>query len=173
MLERLNQNRFFKAFIRIQDSLLVVCNLSSAIIVVFNVVMRYILKKDLMGSEEILTILMIWMYCVGGAYGSYEGSHITADILSSYVKNENSLKILKFIQELVSVLVLSVVTVQVWKYLQWSLSIGAISTTLKIPMIIPQSSLGVGFTLMLVFHLLRLIDAVYSIFKRNIDEEAK
>ncbi len=163
IIDRLNQNRFFRWFLKIQDIILVVCNLGSACVVVYTVILRYFLKKDFIGADEILVILMIWMYCVGGAYGSYEGSHITADILSSYMKDEKKQKILVIFQQLVSIFVVAVMTFFIWKYLGWSFAKKGLSTTLKYPLVIPQSALGVGFTLMLIFHIIHFIDAITSL----------
>lgn len=173
LMKKLEQNFVFKAFLKLQSFLLIVCNLGSAFIVVFNVFMRYVLRVDFFGMDEVLLILMIWMYCIGGAYGSYEGSHITADILGSYIKDEKKLKILKVIQNLVSILVLVIMTFYVWKYLSWSFQKGGRSTALKYPLIIPQLSLGIGFTLMLIFHGIHFIDAIFSLFHKGSEQEVE
>lgn len=171
LIDRLNQNRLFKWFLKLQDIILVVCNLGSACVVVYTVILRYFLKKDFIGADEILVILMIWMYCVGGAYGSYEGTHITADILSSYMKDEKKQRILAIFQQVVSIFVVAFMTYFIWKYLGWSFSKKGLSTTLKYPLIIPQSALGVGFTLMLIFHVIHLIDDIHALFSMKKTEE--
>jgi len=59
--------------------LLTVC-ISSATIA------RYCFNKDLFGYEEWVKIFAFWLYFIGSAYGAFEGTHISADLVQSYCK---------------------------------------------------------------------------------------
>lgn len=61
-------------------SLLLTIAISSATIA------RYCFNKDLLGYEEWIKVFAFWLYFMGSAYGAFEGTHISADLVQSYVK---------------------------------------------------------------------------------------
>ena len=46
------------------------------------VILRYGFQADLFAYNEWLLIICFWLFFMGGALGTYEGSHINADLLS-------------------------------------------------------------------------------------------
>ena len=50
--------------------LLMISGVLLIVVITISVFMRYVLKSALFGSEEILALLAIWLYWIGGAYGS-------------------------------------------------------------------------------------------------------
>ena len=67
--------------------LLMISGVLLIVVITISVFMRYVLKSALFGSEEILALLAIWLYWIGGAYGSYEDSHIYADKTGKMIRN--------------------------------------------------------------------------------------
>ena len=61
-------------------SLLLTVAISSATIA------RYCFNKDLLGYEEWIKVFAFWLYFMGSAYGAFEGTHISADLVQSYMK---------------------------------------------------------------------------------------
>lgn len=61
-------------------SILLTVSISSATIA------RYCFNKDLFGYEEWIKIFAFWLYFIGAAYGAFEGTHISADLVQSYCK---------------------------------------------------------------------------------------
>lgn len=47
--------------------------------------MRYVFKTDLYGYEEWVKLFAFWLYFSGAAYGALNGTHVSADIVNSYV----------------------------------------------------------------------------------------
>lgn len=138
-------------FILIASSILIIAGVS--LVVLF----RYILKVNLFGMEEIIIIGAFWLYFIGGAYGTYDKSHISADFLSSYVKN---IKIKSSIQLFTSLLTLAICLLYTFwsvEFFQWTYSSGAKTTALHIPVIFSQSAITVGFFLMSFYLLVYLI----------------
>ena len=57
---------------------------------------------------EILALLAIWLYWIGGAYGSYEDSHISADMTGMMIRNERVREIYRMVIRGVTALIAGV-----------------------------------------------------------------
>lgn len=57
-------------------------------------IMRYILEMDLYGYEEWIKIFAFWLYFMGAGYGAFAGTHVSADLVQSYVKEGTFKRIL-------------------------------------------------------------------------------
>jgi TRAP-type C4-dicarboxylate transport system permease small subunit len=115
------------------------------------VLMRYIFQTDLFGIEEIILAVTIWFYFLGGANGSMEDSQICADVLTVLVKNETTrwaLRLFTRVVEMVVLMFFIVLTTQllITNYIRFPTTQG-----LKIPYIVPQMSIWVGFVLMFLY----------------------
>lgn len=123
-----------------------------------SVILRYVLKTDLYGAEEILSLLAIWMYFIGGSYGSYEGSHISAEILPVFIKNKNVMRWFNAAIAAIS-LIVSIYFVR-WGLQYWALTtrLGGKTPGLKIPLWLPRLPLLICFVLMVVYNLYHLVN---------------
>ena len=92
--------RFFipRAFLLFEKTVMIIGCIALTLIICASVVARYFLRANLYGYEEIVTIFAFWVYFMGGAYGAYEGTHISADLVSVYLKEgvlKNTLTLIK------------------------------------------------------------------------------
>ena len=71
-------------------------------IMFFEVVMRYVFAKRLLGYEELARYSMIWLAFIGAAYATRLRSHIKVDILPLIIKDERTLKKAEIIQDFLS-----------------------------------------------------------------------
>ena len=122
---------------------------------------RYILHKDLYGAEEFILIFAFWLYMMGAAYGSFEDSHIQADIVNEYVKNEKIKLRMKLLVSFISTTVCIVINYWAYNYFVWGIVKHARSIAWRIPMVIPQSSILLGFSIMSIYSLVRF----YQVFR--------
>ena len=123
---------------------------------------RYILHQDLYGSEEFILIFAFWLYMMGAAYGSFEDSHIQADIVNEYVKSEKVRDRLNLLVAMISTIVCLVINYWAYNYFVWGIVKHARSIAWKIPMVIPQSSIFLGFSIMSIYSLVKL----YKLFRK-------
>src|SRR5680860_1091045 len=86
---------------------------------------RYILHIDFYSIEEFILIFAFWLYMMGGAYGSFDRSHITADIMSEYIKDEKWKLRLKFIVSLITTIICLIINYWAYHYLVWGIVKGA------------------------------------------------
>ena len=61
---------------------------------VATVVLRYVLKMNLFGMDEIILCFVFWFYFFGGVNGSREDSQIRADVAATLIKNKKAVWIL-------------------------------------------------------------------------------
>lgn len=143
-----------RALVWVNCAVLIVCNIAVMLIVVAAALSRYVLNVDFFGTEEILMIFAFWLYFMGAAYGSYERSHVEADFVETWVGGSPAGRVLRFIRDIVELAVLLVLTYWAFLFIQFAFQRWPISPGWKIPMIVPQSAIFVGFVLM-TLHALR------------------
>ncbi len=165
----LEDTRFWRGFDSVQKVILIVTNLSAALIVACGVFMRYVLHTDFFGQEEVITVVAMWLYFVGGIRGSFEESHIQADIIKTMLHNEKIKKVISISAQVLTVVVLAFLAKWSADYGLWSIKQGATSMGLKIPLIFSQSALAIGFIIMFLLELHRLYRLLFT--KKHKDAE--
>ena len=123
------------------------------------VILRYGFEADLFAYEEWLLIICFWLYFMASALGTYENSHVNADLLNYLTDNER----LKWLR---SVLVCSIELVVTLFAVYWAVLVlrdeiashpyWQATIALKIPFIVPRFALLFGFGLMAFYSALRL-----------------
>lgn len=162
------KGRLWNALLHAQRAILFVASLAIATGIFAVVCMRYILKTDIYGFEELLMIPAFWLYFMGAAYGAYEGSHITAEIVSVYVKDEKLKSVLEATSSLITVCLSALVTYWAVDMVQFALAWNPRTPVFRISMAIPQSSILAGFFLMTVYftgHLILRVRKLVRVFR--------
>lgn len=150
----------WRYMVKCQRFILIVTSIIIVLTITAGVLMRYILKTDLFGIEEIMTLIAMWLYWVGGSYGSYEDSHIKADLCASLIKTERGFKILNIIIHAITVGVLCVLTKWGVEFAIWNIKSGGKTPGWGIPTIASQIPITISFIMMLfysIYHLIRTI----------------
>ena len=133
------------------------------------VIVRYGFGTDLFAYNEWLLIVCFWLYFMGGALGTYDGSHINADLLD-YLTNDFRLRryrklIVTGIELIVSIAIVYWAVLMIYDevnyYPNWQ-----VTPALKIPFLIPRISILLGFILMAFYSALHL----YVLLKSRPDQ---
>lgn len=146
----------WNALLNFQRVVQVLCVLFIVVIISLAVVLRYGFSTDLYGIEEIVVVAAFWLYFIGGSYGSYEDSHIKADLVEVYVSNLRLRCGIRLVACLIETAVTAVLTWWAWGMITWGLEKGARSPGWGIPVVIPQGSILVGFALMTLYSIYHL-----------------
>ena len=160
IMDRIAKNAVFRALLNVQSVVMVITTILAAGIVFVGVFMRYVLKSNFFGQEEILCVIAMWLYWVGGIYGSYEDSHIKGDMLSSAFRSPKAKKGIKLLTFGISFAVTVVFCFWGVDYMAFNLKYKAVTTGLKIPMYYSQLPLLIGFIMMglyTVFNFFRVL----------------
>lgn len=156
----IEETGIWRGLLHVERFILVTTSVLAAGLVAVGVFTRYVLGIDFFGQEEIITVVAMWLYWVGGIYGSYEDSHIKADILATFIPNPKIVKYINVVIMVVSIAVTIVFLSWSFDYVAWSLQSGGKTAGLKIPLILSQIPLTIGFAMMLfysVYHLVRIL----------------
>ncbi|HLR71174.1 MAG TPA: TRAP transporter small permease [Pseudogracilibacillus sp.] len=143
--------------LHMQRVILVICSLLLALGLGLTVIMRYILKIDLFGLEELIVIPAFWLYFIGASFGTYKKSHISAELVSVYIKSKKVKIYIEFLTSLVTTILCFIVSYWSIQFFVWSFLSGAKSSAWKIPQYIPHSAILVGFLLMSLYFIVQFI----------------
>lgn len=63
---------------------------------------RYVVKGDLYGYEEWVKIFAFWLYFLGAAIGSFNRTHVSADLVNAYMPDGKLKDFLAFLKNLIT-----------------------------------------------------------------------
>lgn len=164
IIEKIQKNILFRALLKAETVIMVITSIVAVGVVFAGVIMRYIFQKNFFGQEEILCVIAMWLYWFGGIYGSYEGSHIKGDMLSSMFKSPKTKKAIELVIQGVSFVVILVFCVWGFEYMAFNMKFHAVTTGLKIPLSYSQMPLLIGFILMELY-------TVFNFFRVLLDKD--
>lgn len=150
--------KFLRALVKY---VMILCSIASTGCILYSVILRYIFKSNFYGSDEIILMFAFWLYFMGAVYGSYENSHIKADLMNVYVKNIRIKDFINLAAQLIMIVVNVILITWAWDYFSWGLEKMPLSTGLKIPLVIPQSAVFFGLLLMGFYHIVHFIRNIY------------
>ena len=153
----LTQTSFWKFLHNAIKWLMITGSVVSTTCMVYAVIKRYLFKGNFYGSDEIIMLFAFWLYFMGAAYGSFENSHIKADLLNVYIRNMRIKDGVGLLAQFCTVLVNTVVLLWATRYFALEIRRWGLSTALKIPLVIPKSSVFFGFLLMEFYHVFYLL----------------
>ncbi len=143
----------------VKTAFVCVASLTMAFTFLFVVIFRYGFNADLFAYEEWLLIICFWLYFMASAIGTYENSHVNADLLEYVLKNPK----LRWYRSIAVVLIELIVCIfaiywavlmiqdEIDSYPYWQTTIA-----LKIPFLLPRAAVLVGFFFMGFYSALRL-----------------
>lgn len=157
--EKLEKSLFWSSLTKLLRFGLIVSSILVTLITFASVIARAF-NINLLGYEEILIICAFWLYMIGSVYGSYERSHIKADIVIMMM-NEGKLKDLTaIIRDTLNVILGIIFFLWALQLAQWNLENGQLTPVWRIPVLVSQSSLVFGLGVGSLYHLVYLWDGI-------------
>lgn len=151
--------------LRFEEVCMVICGFFLCISITLMVFFRYILKINSYGLEEIILMFAVWLYFMGGAYGSYENSHVSANIVYFIIKDKKKLKVMAIIKDILTTLLCLTATFLEAQSFLWTLKMNPKSPVHRLPMIIPNFAVLFGLCLMSYYYLVYLVNDFKNIKK--------
>ena len=163
----LTQSLAWKGLSEVIRWLMIACSVISTGCMVYSVVLRYVFKGNFYGSDEVIMLFAFWLYFMGAVYGSYENSHIKADLLNVYIKNMRKKDAVALLGQFLAIVVNTIVLVWAIRYFGSEIAKGGLSTGLKIPLVIPKSAVFFGFLLMEFYHVVYFIKNTLAFIRKG------
>ncbi len=161
----LTQTLFWKLLHKTIKWLMIAASVISTTCMVYAVIKRYLFKGNFYGSDEIIMLFAFWLYFMGAAYGSFENSHIKADLLNVYIRNMRVKDGVNLLAQVLTVAVNTIILIWATRYFSTEIRRWGLSTALKIPLVIPKSSVFFGFLMMEFYHMFYLLRDLYLFFR--------
>ena len=150
-LEEFQKSKLWNGFYTVNGYFISFCGIALTCVIFAAVVMRYCFKLDFFGSEEIILLFAWWMYFLGGIGGSQEDSQIKADMVEVFCSNRFIIDLVKGIAKALESVVFIFCTYLAILMLQTNFVKMPRTTGLKIPYVVSQLPIAIGFFGMAVF----------------------
>ncbi len=125
-------------------------------VITFAAVITRALNINFLGYEEILIICAFWLYMMGTAYGSYENSHIKADVIVVMMPEGIFKSLLALIRNTLSLVLGFVFLLWALQLFQWTIVMETKTPVWRIPVTVSQSSLLFGLIMVTFYNLVYL-----------------
>lgn len=176
--KRKEQCLFDKITTRFFLTVCIISSLTLVLLISTAALGRYVFKFDLRNYEEFVTPLAFWLYFMGAAYGAYEGSHISADVIQAYVKEGTLKKVLISLRTVVTFFITLFFTYYAYDCFMFGL-IGPLGTGFgtpksiawRIPLWIGYLSVFAGLVFMSYYFLRDMIVEIRVLFCGRVDEK--
>ena len=160
-IEIIKNSLLWKLLVSIQKWLMIASSIFVVLIMCAVVVLRYVFRSDLYGIEEIVIIAAFWLYFMGSSYGVYDKSHVKADILPQMMSKKS--------QAFLSVVIRLTVSALCILFTYWSIDMISHSlkymprtTGLRIPIVVSQFSIFVGYFLMSIYSVIYFLEDLFG-----------
>jgi len=131
------------------------------------------------GFEELLILVVMWLYFVGCAYGSYEKSQITADIVEIMMKECFVKEVVRLLRSIVTFTLGAIFMYWAMQLVTWTFTMDTRTPAYRIPVVVGQASVLAGLILVTFYNGVHLYQD-FKVFVRrglkkggNIPTEAK
>ena len=104
------KNIFDKILVGGFSIIIAVCSVVLTLIIAGAASARYIFMVNFYGYEELAVLVAFWFYFIGAAYGAYNNTHVSADIVDAYLKEGTLKRVMTFLRSLVTVSVCGLFT---------------------------------------------------------------
>ncbi len=131
------------------------------------VVSRYVFEAPIWGLDELTGHIAVWLYLIGSAHGSYERSHIKAEFLHIFIKNQRLLSIVRTLASALAVMVSCYMIVWSMDYVHWSITKHEVTPTLQIPTVVFQISILISAILMAVYFFVEMLELARQAYRQQ------
>jgi TRAP-type C4-dicarboxylate transport system, small permease component len=137
-------------------------------LITFAAVITRALNVNFLGYEEILIICAFWLYMLGTAYGSFENSHIKADVIVVMMPEGLAKSLIAIIRNTLTLILGFIFFLWAFQLFQWTIEMGNKTPVWRIPMTVSQSSLLFGLTFATFYNAVYLYDEIKAFFIKYI-----
>lgn len=169
---RFQKSPLWNALKKVQELILVICGALCCLIFVIEVFVRYILKIDFKGYDELVLLFAIWLYFIGGSYATYKKEHISADMLNLILKGR-PLQVAQTIVNWVTFLITVILAIWGVDFFIYALSRTATTTVWRMPQLWSQSALTVGYILMALYEFFYALENTVFLFETRRGKEGR
>ncbi len=152
--------KMWSGLVNAQQAFLIGVSCFLIIFITAEVFMRYVIHYPGMEVEELATMIAFWFYFIGAAYGTFDRSHIKAEMLHLFFKNPRRVAAGRAVSTFIAFCLSGLMAYWGLLYFIWGITKHEKSRVLMIPMVFSQVSLFLGALLMFFYFLAELVDRI-------------
>lgn len=137
-------------------------------LITFAAVITRSFNINFQGYEEVLIICAFWLYMFGSAYGSFEKSHITADIIVATMPEGYTKALIAMLRNTLTLVLGIIFLYWAFNLFQWTIEMQTKTPVWRIPVTVSQSSLLFGLSVMTFYNAVYLYDEVKAFILKYI-----
>jgi len=168
------KNLFDRIIVGFFSVVLVITSLAMTCIITGAALARYIFKVNFYGYDEIAVLVAFWLYFMGAAYGAYNNSHVTADIIDAYFPEGLTRKVLTLLRWLITSVACGLFVYYGFGYFKFSF-MGPLgnynflpkSMVWRIPLWTSHAAIFSGLIFMEIYFLRNLVLSARVLFRRR------
>lgn len=154
--KRVAIDKLFDRVVRVIEIALALAFIAAVLLNFGNVVGRYLFGISLLGSDEVQVFIMVGMTFLGAAVVTRRNQHLRMDVLVGFMPVPIRV-LLRIVEQLLLVTLAGFVLTQSYFYARQMLRIGRTSDMAGVPMWIPHGTVALGFGLILIIALWRVV----------------
>ena len=93
------RNLFDKVVVNGFSAVTLIMSVLLTILIAMATFVRYVIQGDLYGYEEWVKLFAFWLYFSGAAIGAFNRTHVSADLVQSYVPEGVAKRLLVFVKD--------------------------------------------------------------------------
>jgi len=160
-MKSIEKTFFWKSINWVQRTMLGIASLFIMMIMVVNVFARYVLEIGIFGFEEMIVIIAMWMYWIGGIVATAENQHIKGDMLDMFIKSKKVRKIISHTAHLLTIFALGLFSWWVIEWIQWNIGMRQRTPGLEWLLIWSQIPIAISFVSMLLYSIYHFIRSIF------------
>jgi TRAP-type C4-dicarboxylate transport system permease small subunit len=154
----------WKALIAIQKIGLIITGIGVTGIVAGACILRFF-NINFAGFEEILVMVAFWLYMLGCAYGSYEKSHINANLIEVMMKEGRLKDFFAVVRTTLTTVLCAIMLYWAFSFFTLSIEMETKTPVFRIPMAIGYVSMVVGLALSTIYNICYNYDAIAKLIR--------
>mgnify|MGYP003113784983 FL=1 len=138
-----------------------------AFAMVIGIASRAVLDTPFFGLEELVLMAAMWLYMLGAALASRDRSHLSADFIQAFSKNEMLNNVTRLIATTISLIIAALFVTWSYSLFAWGFEKGQVTPVFRIPHYFSQGSLFVASILLLIYTLRDFINDTRLLFHKS------
>ncbi|NLV57966.1 MAG: TRAP transporter small permease [Clostridiales bacterium] len=129
----------------IYDSIIIITGSIVTLLIIVGAFMRYVLKIDFYGSEEIILIFGYWLYFIGSISAARAKSHLNANMVTVFTRNKKVIAIANVVMDVISLAICILAIKWCADYWNWTFPLRPKTSVHKIPLYLQQLPMCLSF----------------------------
>ena len=138
-------------FLTLQKGVLIVAFSLLVIDVFTEVVLRYVFKHPIFGTDELASMVAVWVYFIGAAHATHTRTHIEGGVVATFIKKQLIVDSIRLVVLIFTLIVGFMLVYMAYDWCLWTIQNDVTTTSLFFPTIYGEVAMLIGAVLMVVY----------------------